>query len=421
MNKNKKIAAGTIAAVGVASVILAKLLTKKVAVTSVIFITLIMAGQVAAPNQYKGFFDFWTGAKNVEDVYDQLQPAYVEYWIKWAKVETSPGVYDFESAYWHNAVELIHTRAQAVGAKEIIVFNNCPSFYCPRLCELPGAEDFTAMRAFVRAVLNRVKPWAVIWWNEPDTFSEDVAAATPYWGCSGQTSDCVNAGGELYVPSLKAFYETVQQVEGETNITINVLAGGLSMGGQGYSDSHPSCSYPDLSTVEPGSSKPACSKWAISNYLDGILSAGGGAYFDGIAYHHYDYGTAGTKVPLTCQVSAYDYITSKLAQYNLTNKLLVISETALLNGRSDCDFLVTPTPSGPEMRVTQPGFDQKKAVYLYDLHKWVVGKNGAIDGYIWYTWKDQGWQCADLWSEQNAYPAPAYWQFQNLTDVTQEP
>jgi hypothetical protein len=232
-------------------------------------------------------------------------------------------VYNFTSDYYRNAVELPITRARQIGAQVIVVVSNCPTWACVRLCDLPQPAYFDALQAFLQVLLTKIQPEWAGWWNEPDTNSVGIPADWPYWGCSAiPETDCEDAGGELYVPSLKAFFESIQQIERNNNITIKVIAGNLSMGGAGYNTNQQmSCQYPDISTPDPNSPYPACGKQAISNYLHGILSAGGGQYFDAVGIHHYDwFKDEYTRVPMSCQQSAYDYARRELDSFGLYDK-----------------------------------------------------------------------------------------------------
>jgi hypothetical protein len=55
------------------------------------------------------------------------------------------------------------------------------------------------------------------------------------------------------------------------------------------------------------------------------------------------------------------------------------------------------------------------------LQQQIVSGSIGVEGYTWYTWQDQGWQCSDLWPEKDKSPAPAYWQFAGLNDKSPTP
>src|SRR5207247_1719484 len=107
-----------------------------------------------------------------------------------------------------------------------------------------------------------IRYWEI--WNEPD-IDYHLVAADSLWGCWGDATDTFY-GGSDYAQMLKAVHSPVKQASAESQ----VLVGGLLL----------DC---DPRNPPPGKDcKP-------SMFLEGILKSGGGDFFDGVAFHAYDY------------------------------------------------------------------------------------------------------------------------------------
>lgn len=130
------------------------------------------------------------------------------------------------------------------------------------------ADKLAAFAAFMADLVARLSPapfnvehWEL--WNEPDVEPE-AAPVDDEVGCWGESAD-PGFGGWRYAAMLQAVYPAVKAADPDAK----VLVGGLAM----------SC-HPDIAATV------ACPS---GRFLEGVLEAGGGAYFDGVSYHAYDY------------------------------------------------------------------------------------------------------------------------------------
>ena len=163
-------------------------------------------------------------------------------------------------------------RSYAAGLKTILVVRRTPDwaqkvpgYYCG-----PVSEDaLDDLARFMASAVARYKdpPYAVKYWelwNEPDV---DPQLALPNWpfGCWGDQEGQYYGGG-YYAKMLKVVYPAIKAADPEAQ----VLIGGLLLERDPAEDTRP---HP------PGL------------FLEGILRAGGGDYFDAVSFHgyvHYD-------------------------------------------------------------------------------------------------------------------------------------
>ena len=106
-----------------------------------------------------------------------------------------------------------------------------------------------------------VHHWEI--WNEPDV--DPTGMGNSNWGCWGNNNDSYFGGG-YFAQMLQTIYPQIKA----SDPSAQVILGGLLL----------DCPA-TLSTCNSGSRS--------SKFLEGILRAGGGAYFDGVAFHAYDY------------------------------------------------------------------------------------------------------------------------------------
>jgi hypothetical protein len=233
---------------------------------------------------------------------------------------------------------------------------NPPNQYCGRI--LPSELDEFA--SYVSALVTRYSapPYNVNYWelwNEPDVTPSD-AMAGGWQGCWGDSADSAGYGGINYASMLMQVYPAIKAVDPNAK----VLIGGLLL------DCDP-IAYPGFCFA--------------SNFLNGILAAGGGPYFDGIGFNSYDYylDSLGSYSNLnwfsswndTGPVIAAkaDFLRSVLSSHSVTGKFLIGLESGLL-----CD-----TSWG---HTCESDFETTKAYYLAKAYAMTIGEN--VIGNNWY-------------------------------------
>jgi hypothetical protein len=303
----------------------------------------------------------------------------------WSDIEPTEGVLDWSAAAGLEA-ELV--AASRLGLKIILVVRSTPAWaqmYPPDNRCGPIRED--KMEAFGRFVGEAVARYSVppynikYWeiWNEPDSGGVDLDPPRPY-GCWGNSYDPYY-NGRLFAKAMIAAYPQVKAADPESQ----VLLGGLLM----------NCD-PDKGTN--------CKQ---SKFLEGVLIAGGGPYFDGVSYHTYDYylgslgryGTSGwnsawnTTGPLL--ITKGRFIKEVLAARGVTGKFLVDTELGLLcsNCRNDANYETT------------------KAYYIAQAYA-----ASMAEGLLATTWYSlQGWLGTELVDAQ-MNPKPAFVAFRVSRD-----
>lgn len=252
----------------------------------------------------------------------------------------------------------------------------------------PVAEDaLPAFADFVQATVERysqppfnVKVWEI--GNEPDVPWGVVDPHSGY-GCWGDVTD-PDFGGGYYAEVLKAVYPAIKAADPGAQL----LVGGLLL---------------DCDPINPPKDKDC----TASRFLEGILKNGGGAFFDGVSFHAYDYyagkpgvygnGNWGSAWDTTgpVLVGKTSFINNLLAAYNVTGKSLWNTEVAILclpEGHPACaaeDFMVT------------------KSAYAAQANAHALAE--GLSANIWYHL--QGWRGSEL-VDSSLQPNAAYAAYQ---------
>jgi len=227
-------------------------------------------------------------------------------------------------------------------------------------------------------------------YNEPDIDTRIFSNENPLdngFGCWGDIDDPAGFfGGGYYAEMLKVVYPEVKAADPNAE----VLVGGLLM---------------DCDPINPPEGKDC----TPTKFLEGILEADGGDYFDGISFHAYDYfnynGVGkysnknwGSQWNTTGPVSIYKtrYIIDLLSKfgYSPSDKLLLNTESAIICSE---DYPCDETPYSD--------FELTKAYYL--VQAYTVAKAEGLNANIWYSaigWRNSGLLYPDL-SHHNAYDA----------------
>ena len=304
--------------------------------------------------------------------------------VLWSSVEPTEGARNWSALA---GLESELQDASSKGIQVILIVRSTPQW--ARL--LPGtgpscgpvqADKLAAFGSFMRDLVVRysvppynVKYWEL--WNEPDA---PYVKGNPGYGCWGNPNDAYYGGG-YYAEMLKAAYPQIKAADPQAQ----VLVGGLLL------DCDP----------RPGAGCAAVGHDPkLSMFLEGILRNNGGAYFDGVSFHTYDYYYPGTlgqygnpnwqsswKTTGPVSVVKARFIQGLLSQYSVSGKFLMDTESAILCNKCSHD----------------PMFETTKAYYIAQAYAVAIAVGLRAD--LWYSvlgWRNSGLLNADL------SPRPAY-------------
>lgn len=256
---------------------------------------------------------------------------------------------------------------------------------------------------FMHALVSRYSqpPYNVKYWelgNEPDVAYNGVPPRIGF-GCWGEPDDA-HYGGGYYAEMLKVVYPQIKAADPQAQ----VLVGGLLL---------------DCDPVNPPETQAGSGEFkncTPSRFLEGILSNGGGDYFDGVSFHAYDYyaATPGKYSNINWH-SAWDttgpvlipktrFIRSVLNSYGYADKYLINSEVALICGRD-----------GSEDYCQAEEFGLTKAYYL--AQAFAAARAEGLRANIWYSLK--GWRGSQLVDDQ-LQPNLAYQAYSFSADLLNE-
>jgi hypothetical protein len=298
--------------------------------------------------------------------------------VRWNVVEPVKGERNWDVLNTLNNELLAAARANQ---RVILIVQGTPAWAAKdanSTCGPINEEEFSSFASFMHELVTRysgypynIKNWEI--WNEPDTAALDSVEG---FGCWGDANDEYFGGGH-YGRMLASVYPAIKSADPQSR----VLVGGLLL------DCHP-----ELCIAPMQSDKPA-------RFLEGILAAGGGGYFDGISFHAYDYYHDGSYWNPNWNTSQFSggpvsiakaaYIQDMLSKYGVSGKFLMNTESALIcdNG---CDA----------------GFEMVKANYLVQAYAVAAAHN--FEANLWYNML--GWRSSGL-LQSNLTPREAYQTF----------
>lgn len=241
-------------------------------------------------------------------------------------------------------------------------------------------------------------PYQVKYWeigNEPD-IDRSLVAGDSFYGCWGEIGDPYY-GGRYYAEMLKVVYPAIKAVDKNAK----VIVGSLVL---------------DCDPINPPETEPGSGEFrdcTPSKFLEGILEAGGGDYFDGVGFHAYDYyygqpgsyGSAGwhsasdTTGPVL--VAKARYLKSLLRRYGYPDKELMNTELAVLCGKS-----------GNEDYCQGEDFMNTKAYYIAQAS--AAALTEGLRANIWYSLT--GWRGSAL-VDRNGAPNAAFKAFKFATSI----
>lgn len=277
-------------------------------------------------------------------------------------------------------------RAAAAGLRVILIVRGTPGWaqdITDSQCGPIRADKLSAFAEFMHELVARysvgpyfVRHWEL--WNEPDIAPVTGAESSQEFGCWGDPNDTYYGGGK-YAAMLAAVTPRIKAADPAARVYV----GGLLL---------------DCDPANP----PAGKDCTPSRYLEGILRAGGGAHFDGVSFHAYDfYGFAvgsysnpnwGSASSSTGPVGSTKaaFIRQVLAAYGVAGKDLLNTETALL-----CYGCVPAN--------INDDFEGTKSFYVAQTYAAAI-RDGLLAN-IWYN--TRGWFYSGL-LDDNANPRFAY-------------
>lgn len=227
-------------------------------------------------------------------------------------------------------------------------------------------------------------------YNEPDIDASILSDENPLdngFGCWGNSEDPTGLyGGGYYAEMLKVVYPKIKAADPNAE----VLVGGLLL---------------DCDPVNPPETKDC----TPSKFLEGILQAEGGDFFDGISFHAYDYynydgigkfsnnnwhSSWETTGPVNTVKTRYIVELLREFGYSQSEKLLLNTESAIICSEDyPCDETLFSD------------FELTKAYYLVQAYTVAIAE--GLDANLWYSakgWRYSGLLYPDL-SHHKAYDA----------------
>ncbi len=314
----------------------------------------------------------------------------------WSEVEPAEGD--------RNWTALAQLEAEMVSVSEagmelIVLVRSTPAWaqaVAGVFCGPVRADKLEAFGRFMHDVVLRYSqpPFNVKYWelgNEPD-IDPKLVPPNQIFGCWGDRK-AEYYGGEYYAEMLRVVYPQIKAADPQAE----VLVGGLLL---------------DCDPLNPPVSNGREKDCSPALFLEGILRNGGGAYFDGVSFHAYDfyydtvgyYGNANWSsgwqqnglIPVTVPKSRY--LKRLLTEFGHGDKFLINSETALLCGRDQNE---------PPCRSDQ--FQAVKSYYVAQSN--AVALAEGLRANIWYHLV-RGWRASGLAADlSNRYPAYLAYQF----------
>ncbi len=334
------------------------------------------------------------------------------YWVRingllWSEVQPTQN----GNLQWDSELEESLIEANQKGMHVVLTVRSTPRWQQT----IPGytcspMKDFTVFAAFMKKVVARysVSPYNVMYyeiWNEPDAPINESNPDKP-WGCWGDASLPDNYGGSRFAEMLKVVYPAMKAANPE----VNVVLGGLLL----------DCDPRQEGTV--GYCKSGEHPAYRPRFIEDILEAGGGDYFDYINFHGYTYyGQYKSAIQKEKDVDTWsanggiidgklDYIHYVYNKYSVSKPIMITEPGFAL-----------PT----EWKVIPDDFQSKKADYVV----WLFTRNLARGVYatMWNSLNPPGWRDTGLLQDTKE----AYQAYQVLTvaldravyvkDVTDQP
>jgi hypothetical protein len=300
--------------------------------------------------------------------------------LQWSAVEPNPGDREWAAVA---PLEQDLRSAAGRGLNVILIVRSAPDW--ARLepdvpCGPVRDDRLAALGAFMRDVAIRYGAASFNithfeLWNEPDVDIRLVPPDSPF-GCWGDGDDPY-FGGERYARALKAIYPQVKS----GNPRAQVVFGGLLLD---CAPDHP----PEGQSCQAG------------RFLDGVLRAGGGAFFDVVSFHAYDFWQPGT---------IGGYVNPNWRSTSGTTGPVISAKAAFIRRTLDRYGLrkrIMNTESGVlcwECATTSADFETTKAYYVAQAS--AASQAIGLAANVWYSL--EGWFGTAL-IDGAGQPTPAY-------------
>lgn len=299
--------------------------------------------------------------------------------LLWSAAEPEKGKRDWAAVA---ALEAELAAARASGLEVILIVRGVPAWALGpsgKACGPIRQDELASFASFVGDAAARyagppynVRYWEL--WNEPDV-DPALVPGDGEMGCWGNDGDA-DYGGAAYAGLLKAAYPSIKAA----NPDAQVLVGGLLL---------------DCDPAQP----QRCRNPRPPFFLRGILRAGGGAYFDGVSFHAYDYwggasgtyhnpgwGTISSSTGPALAAKA-EFLRKALAEGGAAGKYLLNTESAM----------ICPSCNGDE------AFEAAKAWYVPQVY--AAAMAAGLRANIWYS--ALGWRSSGLITPE-LKPLPAH-------------
>lgn len=299
--------------------------------------------------------------------------------VNWSSIEPSEGVRNWDPNFDQ---ELITARQNNI--RVILILEVTPAWALKPgfACGAVAPDKFAALGNFAYDLVSRysAEPYRVEYyelWNEPD--------AAHILGCWGDPNDTLYYGGAYYGQMFKAVAPRMKLADPQAQL----LVGGLLL------DCDPTNPPPGKSCIE-------------SRFLEGILSVGGGPYFDGVAFHGYDYYTGlGTYINSNwhtawnttgpVSLAKANFLKNVLNAKGYYNKYLINTENAILYGPNVQDITCVDYAPQPDIEITK---------MYYVIQSYTQALSQGWRAHIWYS--AFGVRCSGL-LETDLTPKRAYY------------
>jgi hypothetical protein len=323
-----------------------------------------------------------------------LRPRFVRRWqhIAWRDVEPSPGQYDWSKLA---ALEEELRTAGALGVEPLINIQITPEWaqkHPGNACGPIAADKFDAFAAFMEQLVLRygsMTEYGVRFWqigNEPD-IAVGIVGGESVFGCWGDRSDPYYGGGH-YAEMLKVVYPRIKAADPEAR----VLLGGLLLECDPYT-----MTVPDTCFNED--------RLQSGYFLEGILKAGGGDFFDILDVHGYGM----LRPDLPARMNSQYFWSPAEGGTGLPEKVAFARRLLAQYGQEGKSIMATELA----LKCEEPGPDCEEVGSAYIPRVVAEAYNLGLDGMVYYAliteFKYKGLLLPDLAAK------PQYWAFKFLS------
>lgn len=284
--------------------------------------------------------------------------------ILWSDIEPVEGQRRW-NAPSQQAIEAELAFAASQGWRATVIVRRAPEWARATptsACGPVRADKLPAFAAFMADLVARlsqapyhVEHWEL--WNEPDVEPE-AAPVDDEIGCWGDLAD-PGFGGGRYAAMLRAVYPAVKAADPDAR----VLIGGLAL------------------TCHPGiAAGPPCPS---GRFLEGVLEAGGGPFFDGVSYHAYDY-VQGYGVYSNANWGS----TSSVHASIVHAKSAFLRDTLSRHGALDKELYLTEVGLVCYLCGDRGGIDYEMTKGFYVVHAFAAALAERHSAALWYNLRD---------------------------------